>query len=66
MASNIIRQSAYRSLVRRNGYFGTGTTSTAVRSFATTARSAATRDPDQNDDNILPVSLFLYIVFNDL
>jgi len=54
MASNIIRQSAYRSLVRRNGYFGTETTSTAVRSFATTPRSAATRDPDKNEDNILP------------
>jgi len=51
---NVIRQSAYRSLVRRNGYFGPAPTSIAFRSLATTPRSAATQDPDIDQDNILP------------
>ena len=52
---NIIRQSAYRGfgLARSNGF--SGRTTTAFRSLATTPRSAATRDPDVNEDNILPV-----------
>lgn len=55
MASKFIRQSVYRSAVRRsNGRLGIASTSAAVRSMATVPRSAATPDPDKNEDNILP------------
>jgi hypothetical protein len=41
----------------------TRTTGTVQRSFATTPRSAATPDPDKDQDNILPVRPTLIIEF---
>ncbi|KAG7366523.1 NADH-quinone oxidoreductase subunit I [Nitzschia inconspicua] len=48
LASSVLRKSALQGMVRpKNG-------TPAVRSLATTPRSAATPDPDKDEDNILP------------
>ncbi|KAG7352452.1 NADH-quinone oxidoreductase subunit I [Nitzschia inconspicua] len=48
LASSVLRKSALQGMVRpKNGTI-------AVRSLATTPRSAATPDPDKDEDNILP------------
>jgi hypothetical protein len=49
LASAVVRKSALQGIVRSKS------TPVAVRALATTPRSAATPDPDKDEDNILPV-----------
>lgn len=53
LASTVLRKTAFQGLIRPKN--GIPTTTAAVRSLATTPRSAATPDPDKDEDNILPV-----------
>ena len=64
-AQHLLRNTAYRGLVRSSGASAsvgnrtTNATHVAFRSLATTPRSAATKNPDVDDDNILPVRIVL-------
>jgi hypothetical protein len=55
LASSVVRKLGFQGLVRSNNVVSP--LRSTLRSLATTPRSAATPDPDMDEDNILPVSL---------